>query len=37
MINQYQVVSVNNSGPNAVLTVGVDERSTNNGKLDGTI
>jgi hypothetical protein len=37
MINQYQVVSVNNSAPNAVLTVGVDERSTNNGKLDGTI
>jgi hypothetical protein len=37
MINQYQVVSVNNSAPNAVLSVGVDERSTNNGKLDGTI
>jgi hypothetical protein len=37
MINQYQVVSVNNSAPNAVLTVGVDERSTNNGKLDGTM
>jgi hypothetical protein len=37
MINQYQVVSVNNSGPNATLTVGVDGRSTNNGKLDGTI
>jgi hypothetical protein len=37
MINQYQVVSVNNSGPNAVLTVGVDGRSTNNGQLDGTI
>jgi hypothetical protein len=31
MINQYQVVSVSNSAPNAVLTVGVDERSTNNG------
>jgi hypothetical protein len=37
MINQYQMVSVNNSAPNAVLSVGVDERSTNNGKLDGTI
>jgi hypothetical protein len=37
MINQYQVVNVNNSGPNAVLTVGVDGRSTNNGQLDGTI
>jgi hypothetical protein len=33
MINQYQVVSVNNSGPNAVLTVGVDGQSTNNGTL----
>jgi len=37
MINQVQMVNVSNSGPNAVLTVGVDERSTNNGKLDGTI
>jgi hypothetical protein len=37
MINQYQMVNVSNSAPNAVLTVGVDERSTNNGKLDGTI
>jgi hypothetical protein len=37
MINQYQMVSVNNSAPNSVLTVGVDERSTNNGKLDGTM
>jgi hypothetical protein len=33
MINQYQVVSVSNSGPNSVLNVGVDERSTNNGTL----
>jgi hypothetical protein len=33
MINQYQMVSVNNSGNNANLTVGVDERSVNNGKL----
>jgi hypothetical protein len=33
MINQYQSVSVNNSGPNSVLTVGVDERSTNNGTI----
>jgi hypothetical protein len=33
MINQYQVVSVNNSAPNSVLTVGVDERSTNNGTI----
>lgn len=30
MINQYQIVSVNNSAPNSVLTVGVDERSVNN-------
>jgi hypothetical protein len=37
MINQYQVVSVSNSAPNAVLTVGVDERSTNNGTLNGPI
>jgi hypothetical protein len=36
MINQYQTVSVSNSAPNAVLTVGVDERSTNNGTLNGT-
>jgi hypothetical protein len=35
MINQVQMVNVSNSAPNAVLTVGVDERSTNNGKLDG--
>jgi hypothetical protein len=33
MINQYQTVSVNNSAPNSVLTVGVDERSINNGTL----
>jgi hypothetical protein len=30
-------VNVSNAAPNAVLTVGVDGRSTNNGKLDGTI
>jgi hypothetical protein len=29
MINQYQMVSVNNSGANANLNVGVDERSLN--------
>jgi hypothetical protein len=33
MINQYQMVSVNNTGNNANLTVGVDERSVNNGKV----
>jgi hypothetical protein len=33
MINQYQTVSVSNSAPNSVLTVGVDERSTNNGTI----
>jgi hypothetical protein len=33
MINQYQMVSVNNTGNNANLTVGVDESSVNNGKL----
>jgi hypothetical protein len=33
MINQYQMVNVSNSAPNSVLTVGVDERSTNNGTL----
>jgi hypothetical protein len=33
MINQFQSVSVSNSAPNSVLTVGVDERSVNNGKL----
>ena len=37
MINQFQSVSVSNAAPNAVITVGVDGRSTNNGKLDGTI
>ena len=31
LINQFQMVNVSNSAPNAVLTVGVDERSTNNG------
>jgi hypothetical protein len=29
MINQYQMVSVNNTGANANLNVGVDERSLN--------
>ena len=29
MINQYQMVSVNNSGANANVNVGVDERSLN--------
>ena len=33
MINQFQTVSVSNSAPNAVVTVGVDERSTNNGHV----
>jgi hypothetical protein len=33
MINQFQTVSVSNTGPNAVVTVGVDERSTNNGHV----
>jgi hypothetical protein len=33
LINQFQMVSVNNSAPNSVLTVGVDERSINNGTL----
>jgi hypothetical protein len=33
MINQFQSVSVSNSAPNSVLTVGVDERSTNNGSI----
>jgi hypothetical protein len=33
MINQYQMVNVSNSAPNSVLTVGVDERSTNNGTI----
>ncbi|WP_395408318.1 hypothetical protein ACHMW6_17380 [Pseudoduganella sp. UC29_106] len=33
MINQYQMVNVNNTGNNANLTVGVDERSVNNGKV----
>lgn len=30
MINQFQTVSVNNSGANATLTVSVDESSVNN-------
>ncbi|MGJ7915073.1 hypothetical protein ACI48D_06275 [Massilia sp. LXY-6] len=33
LINQVQMVSVNNSAPNAVLTVGVDGRSINNGTI----
>lgn len=33
MINQFQTVSVNNTAPNAVVTVGVDERSINNGHV----
>jgi hypothetical protein len=33
MINQFQSVSVSNAAPNAVITVGVDGRSTNNGTL----
>lgn len=33
MINQFQTVSVSNTAPNAVLTGGVDGRSTNNGQL----
>jgi hypothetical protein len=33
MINQFQTVSVSNTAPNAVVTVGVDERSTNNGHI----
>ncbi|WP_229501859.1 hypothetical protein ACL58G_04655 [Massilia sp. GER05] len=33
MINQFQTVSVSNSAPNSVVTVGVDERSTNNGHV----
>jgi hypothetical protein len=32
MINQYQMVNVNNAAPNSTVTVGVDERSTNNGQ-----
>jgi hypothetical protein len=35
MINQVQLVNVSNTGANAVLTVGVDGRSVNNGTLDG--
>jgi hypothetical protein len=33
MINQFQTVSVSNTAPNAVVTVGVDERSVNNGHV----
>lgn len=33
MINQYQMVNVNNSGPNSNVAVTVDERSVNNGQL----
>ena len=33
MTNQFQSVKVSNTAPNAVITVGVDERSTNNGTL----
>lgn len=33
MINQFQTVSVNNSGANATLNVSVDESSVNNALL----
>jgi hypothetical protein len=33
MINQFQMVNVSNSAPNSNVSVGVDERSTNNGVL----
>ena len=33
MINQFQTVSVSNAAPNSVVTVGVDERSINNGHV----
>lgn len=33
MINQFQTVSVNNSGPNSMLNVVVDASSVNNGLL----
>jgi hypothetical protein len=33
LINQFQMVNVSNSAPNAVVTVGVDERSKNNGQV----
>lgn len=33
MINQYQMVSVNNSGANSTLNVQVDEDSANHGLL----
>jgi hypothetical protein len=33
MINQFQTVSVNNSGANATLKVSVDESSVNNALL----
>jgi hypothetical protein len=32
LINQYQLVNVSNTAPNAVVRVGVDERSVNNGQ-----
>ena len=36
MINQYQIVSVNNTGANASLNVGVDERSLNKAERPTT-
>lgn len=33
LINQFQMVNVNNAAPNSVITVGVDERSNNNGVI----
>jgi hypothetical protein len=33
MINQYQIVDVQNSAPNSMVNVAVDERSTNNGQV----
>ncbi|MFL6673661.1 MAG: hypothetical protein ACJ8LG_10260 [Massilia sp.] len=35
LINQFQLVDVRNTAPNSVVTVGVDERSTNNGPMQG--
>jgi hypothetical protein len=32
LINQFQMVDVNNSAPNASISVGVDEHSVNNGR-----
>lgn len=34
MINQYQMVSVNNSGANSTLNVKVDESSVNNAAVE---